>query len=185
MKTTILKMPGLMTDRLKLRGITPDDANDIFEYASIPEISEYLVWYPHKTIRDSEDFIKFAREKFENDEWIVLGIELKEKNKLIGTIDIRGWKNVHRCAEIGYVLSKEFWNRGITTEALKRVIDYCFGELNLNRVEAHCEDENTGSWRVMEKCGMKYEGTLRQRVFIKERYRSMKMYSILKSEYLK
>jgi ribosomal-protein-alanine N-acetyltransferase len=55
----------------------------------------------------------------------------------------------------------------------------------LNRVEAHCEEENIGSWKVMEKCGLKNEGTLREKVFVKERYRSMKMYSILKSEFKK
>ena len=180
-----MQIPELDTERLKLRGITPEDAGDIFEYASIPEISKYLVWHPHKTIQDTIDFVQLAERMFENREWIVLGIELKEKKKIIGTIDIRGWKSVHRCAEIGYVLSKEYWKKGITTEALSAVIQYCFDLLKLNRVEAHCEDDNTGSWHVMEKCGMKYEGTLRQRVFIKDRYRSMKMYSILISEYSK
>jgi len=50
-------------------------------------------------------------------------------------------------------------------------------------MEAHCEHENTGSWRVMEKCGMSFEGTLREKVFIKNRFRSMKTYSVLKSEW--
>lgn len=91
----------------------------------------------------------------------------------------------NNCAEIGYVISKDFWNKGIMTEALKSLIKFCFEELHLNRLESHCEEENTGSWHVMEKCGLKYEGTLREKVFVKERYRSMKMYSILRSEYSK
>lgn len=65
------------------------------------------------------------------------------------------------------------------------MLQHWFEVLHLNRIEAHCEEENIGSWRVMEKCGMKYEGTLREKVFIKERFRSMKMYSILKQEWKK
>lgn len=181
----LLEMPTIETERLFLRKITMDDAPDIFEYAHVPEVSEFLLWYPHQTIQDSIEFIKFAEEKFTNDEWMIFGIELKEKRKLIGTIDIRGWKGVNNCTETGYVISNEYWNKGITTEALRSVIKFSFDELQLNRMETHCEEENIGSWKVMEKCGMKYEGTLREKVFVKERYRSMKMYSILRSEYIK
>ena len=181
----ILKMPKIETERLILRKIIFEDAQDIFEYAQVPEVTEFLVWDPHQTIQDSIDFIKFAEEKYASDEWIILGIELRENKKLIGTIDLRGWNGVSRCAETGYVISKEYWNKGIITEALQAVIKFSFEELQLNRLEAHCEEENVGSWRVMEKCGMKYEGTLREKVFVKDRYRSMKMYSILKSEYVK
>ena len=179
------EVPKLETERLILRKIILDDARDIFEYAHVPEVSEFLIWYPHQTIQDSINFIKFAEDKFVNNEWIIFGIELKEKSKLIGTIDIRGWKEVNNCAETGYVISKAYWNKGITTEALRAVIKFCFEELQSNRLEAHCEEENIGSWHVMEKCGMKYEGTLREKVYIKEKYRSMKMYSILRSEYKK
>ncbi|PKL83630.1 MAG: GNAT family N-acetyltransferase [Ignavibacteriae bacterium HGW-Ignavibacteriae-3] len=179
----LLEIPKLETERLILRKITSDDAADIFEYAHLPEVSEFLPWYSHQTIQDSLSFIKFAKEKFEKDSWIIFGIEIKNEKKLIGSIDVRDWKGENNCADIGYVLSKKYWNKGILTEVLRSVIRFCFEELQLNRVEAHCEEENIGSWRVMEKCGMKFEGLLRQKVFVKERYRSMKMYSILKSEY--
>ncbi|MBA4407051.1 GNAT family N-acetyltransferase [bacterium] len=178
-------MPTLEGERLILRKIILDDAPDIFEYAHMPEVAEFLPWFPHQTIQDSIDFIKFAEEKFASDEWIILGIELKENRKLIGSIDIRGWNSVNNYADIGYVISKNFWGKGIMTEALKAVIKYCFDELRLNRIEAHCEEANIGSWKVMEKCGMKNEGTLREKIFVKNRYRSMKMYSILRSEYIK
>lgn len=184
-KKRFFEMPTLETERLILRKIDVDDASDIFEYAHLNEVSEFLIWYPHKTIQDSIDFINFAGEKFTNNEWMIFGIEMKEEKKLIGTIDIRGWCGVNNCADIGYVISKKYWNKGIITEALRSVIKFSFDELQLNRVEAHCEEENIGSWHVMEKCGMKYEGTLREKIFVKERYRSMKMYSILRSEYKK
>jgi ribosomal-protein-alanine N-acetyltransferase len=179
------EVPRLETERLILRKITLNDAEDIFEYAHQSEVSEFLLWSPHQTIQDSINFIKFAEEKFLRNEWIIFGIELKEEKKLIGTIDIRDWMGINNCAETGYVISKTYWNKGITTEALRAVIKFCFEELQSNRLEAHCEEENIGSWHVMQKCSMKYEGTLREKVYVKEKYRSMKMYSILKSEYKK
>lgn len=86
--------PRIETKRLILRKITMDDAADIFEYAHLPEVPEFLIWSPHITIQDSINFIKFAEEKFASEEWIIFGIEIKEKKKLIGSIDIRGWKKI-------------------------------------------------------------------------------------------
>jgi len=177
------EFPVIETERLILRKIGVEDAEDIFEYAKVPEVSEFLPWYPHKAIEDSKNFIIYAEEKFKTDDSLIFGIEIREEKKIIGCIEVRGWRSENNCADVGYVLSKDYWNKGILTEVLKSLIKFCFEELNLNRVEAHCEEENIGSWRVMEKCGMKQEGTLREKVYMKERYRSMKMYSILKSEY--
>lgn len=179
------EFPRLESERLLFRKITDEDAQDIYEYAQVKEVTDFVPWYPHQSVQDSMEFIKFTEEKYSSDNWIVLGIELKENHKLIGTIDIRSWDSVNNCADVGYVVSKNYWGRGIMTEALRRVIKFCFDELKLNRVEAHCEEENTGSWKVMEKCGMKFEGVLREKVFMKNRYRSMKMYSLLRSEYSK
>ncbi len=176
-------IPKIETERLILRKITADDVNDIFEYASVPEVTTFVLWETHKSKQDSLDFIKVALEQFENNLSIIWGIKIKSEKKLIGSIDLRDWNTIHKCGEVGYVISKKYWNKGYVSEAMKVVIKFGFKELHLNRIEAHCEEENIGSWKVMEKCGMKYEGTLREKVFIKERFRSMKMYSILKKEW--
>lgn len=179
------EIPKMEMERLILRKITIDDVNDIFEYASIPDVTTFVLWDTHKTKEDSIDFVKFSDEQFNSNTSIIWGIVIKSEKKLIGTIDLRNWNTIHNCGEIGYVISKKYWNKGYVSEAMKAVIKFGFEELHLNRIEAHCEEENIGSWRVMEKCGMKYEGTLREKVFIKERFRSMKMYSILKREWKK
>ena len=177
------EFPKIETERLLLRKININDADDIFEYASVPEITTFLLWETHRSKSDSLDFIKFADEQFNNKTSIIWGIVIKNGNKLIGTIDIRNWNMIHNCGEIGYVISKKYWNMGYVSEAMAAVIKYGFKELLLNRVEAHCEEENIGSWKVMEKCRMKFEGVLREKVFIKGRFRSMKMYSILRKEW--
>jgi len=177
------KIPELNTKRLLLRKINLKDARDIFEYAQVKDATSHVPWDPHKSIQDSRAFIKFATEQFTAGSSIIWGIEVKKEKKLIGTIDLRGWRTTNNCGEIGYVISNKYWNMGFITEALKAVIKFGFEKLQLNRIESHCEEENIGSWHVMEKAGMKYEGTLREKIFMKEKYRSMKMYSILKKEY--
>ena len=179
----LLEIPKIETERLILRKITTDDVNDIFEYASVPEVTTFVLWETHRSKQDSLDFVKFAEEQFNNNLSIIWGIEIKNEKKLIGTIDLRNWKAIHKCGEVGYVVSKKYWNKGYVSEATKAVIKFGFKELHMNRIEAHCEEENIGSWKVMEKCGMKFEGILREKVFIKGRFRTMKMYSILKKEW--
>jgi [ribosomal protein S5]-alanine N-acetyltransferase len=184
-KEQILKgFPQIETERLILRKLTDNDVEDIFEYANRQDVTEFLIWYPHKNIQDSADFVKFTWKQFQKEISIVWGIEIKEDKKMIGTIDLRNWNTNDRCGDIGYAIAPKYWKRGITSEALNAVINFGFEKLQLNRIEAHCEEENTGSWKVMEKCGMKFEGILREKVFIKDRFRSMKIYSILKKEWL-
>jgi ribosomal-protein-alanine N-acetyltransferase len=183
-KIPISQIPVIESERLKLRELSMDDVDDIYGYASIPEVSTFLLWYPHKSKQDSIDFINFAKNMFEKDISIIWGIELKEEKKLIGIFDLRTAQIINGCVEIGYVISSTYWNKGYISEAIKVIIKFCFEELKLNRVEAHCDEENLGSARVMEKAGMKYEGTLREKLFVKDKYRSMKLYSILKKEYV-
>ena len=177
------EIPILGTERLILRRLSHEDQNDIFEYASIPEVSNYLPWEPHKTIEDTLEFLKLVDQEFKDLKFIVFGIELKTEKKLIGTIALRNWDKPGRCIDIGYAISKKCWNKGLTTEAVNAVIKFGFEELNANRIEAHCDEENVASYRVMEKTGMKYEGTLRQKILIKNKFTSMKFYSILREEF--
>lgn len=86
-------------------------------------------------------------------------------------------------AELGYVLSDEYWNQGIMTEVVNRIIEYAFKDLELVRLEAKCHPENVGSARVMEKSRMKFEGILRKYVWSKEELQDVKLYSIIRDEF--
>jgi len=85
-------------------------------------------------------------------------------------------------ASLGYAIAREYWGRGLTTEAVRAAIAFGFDHLSLNRIEARCIAENTASERVMRKAGMSYEGTLRDYVFRKGAYRDYKVYSTLRRE---
>ena len=85
--------------------------------------------------------------------------------------------------EIGYSLAKWKWNQGYMTEALEKVIEYTFETMDVNRIEAMHEPENPASGRVMEKCGFKKEGLLRQRLYNKGKYVDVCLYSLLRGEW--
>ncbi len=184
-KNSVYEVPVLETGRLLLRSFNEGDVNDIFEYASEPDVSKYLPWETHASVEATKEFLKKSKEIFQAADNIDWGIELKTEKKLVGAISIRNWNDQNKCGDIGYVLSKKYWGKGITTEALRTIIQFGFGKLNINRMEAHCDENNPASYRVMEKAGMRYEGTLREKVFIKGRFVTIRFYSILRKEFYK
>ena len=176
-------LPILETERLILRKVTSDDVDDMFLYTSNEEVSKYVTWNAHKTLSDTKDFIDFVLNKYENKQVAPWGIEYKENGKFIGTIDFVWWQSTHKIAEIGYVISNDYWGKGLTTEAAKEVVKFGFEKMDLVRIQARCLVENLGSQRVMEKAGMTFEGILRKGIFIKDKHQDLKMYSILKEEF--
>ncbi len=175
--------PTIETDRLFIRKLTMEDAEDMFDYASNDEVTKYVSWDTHRTIKDTKNFLSYVMDQYCQAKVAPLGVELKETGKLIGTVDFVWWKPDHRTAEIGYVISHRYWGKGICTEAAKALIDFGFNQMNLVRIQARCFVENIASAKVMEKCGMKYEGTLRKDLFSKGKHWDIKMYSILRDEY--
>ncbi|MBO0995012.1 GNAT family N-acetyltransferase [Bacillus sp. SD088] len=180
----IFEMPVLETERLRLRKLKDTDVEDVFYYGSDVKVSRYVTWDRHQTITDTKQFLEFAKERYAENQVAPWGIEWKETGKIIGTIDFIWWKPKHRSAEIGYVLSRDFWGKGIMTEAAKEVIRFGFEEMDLMRIQARCLDENIGSSRVMEKAGMSFEGILRKAMFTKGKHWDIKIYSILRGEQL-
>jgi len=176
-------IPAIETDRLILRKLSMRDVNDIFEYASVPEIAKHVMWGHHRNISDTLHFLRAVMQQYQNGLPSPWAMVYKENDKVIGTGGFHVWNLDHRRAEIGYALSQAYWNKGIMTEALKAMIKFGFEHLNLNRIEALCKVQNTASEKVMQKCSMKYEGTLREHIFVKEEFHDLKMYSILRSEF--
>jgi [ribosomal protein S5]-alanine N-acetyltransferase len=176
-------LPVLETERLILRKITIDDIEDMYSYGSNEEVSKYVTWNTHKTLSDTKEFVEFILSQYEDKKVAPWGIEYKENGEFIGTIDFVSWNPKQKIAEIGYVISQNYWGMGITTEAAKEVIKFGFESMDLVRIQARCFVENIGSERVMEKSGMSFEGIIRKGIFVKGRHHDIKMYSILDGEY--
>lgn len=173
-------LPTLETERLILRKMILNDAEAVFAYASNSEVSRYTLWETHRSIQDSRAFLEFATQKYENGGEPDWGIVYRGNGCLVGACGLVNWEAEHARAEVGFVLSREYWGRGLMSEAVRAILRFGFERMNLNRIEARCIAENAASARVMEKAGMVYEGTLRQREYIKGAYRDIKLYAILK-----
>ena len=176
-------MPVLETPQLRLRRLTMQDAADIFHYSRDAEVARHVLWEAHRHIGESRAYLRYMLRRYRQHEPASWGIEYRRTGKIIGTIGFMWIQADNSAAEVGYSLSREYWNRGIMTEALKAVIDYGFGRLNLNRIEAQHETTNPASGAVMRKCGMQREGTLRQRLYNKGRYVDVDLYAILRVDY--
>ncbi|HET7480658.1 MAG TPA: GNAT family N-acetyltransferase [Rubrobacteraceae bacterium] len=177
-------LPRLETDRLVLRKMRLEDADAMFDYASDPEVTRYVIWPTHRTMEDSRAFLELTVSNYATGEGFDWGIVYKGDEKFIGTCGFVSRSPEHARAEVGYVISRRYWGRGLTAEALRAIIRFGFERMELNRIEARCIAGNTASARVLEKAGMTCEGTLRERERIQGKLRDMKMYSILKREYL-
>jgi ribosomal-protein-alanine N-acetyltransferase len=177
-------LPDLETERLILRRLTLEDAPSMFEYAADPEVPRYMTWDPHETIDDTYNFLQMVLPSYDDpltDVW-TWGIVLKQTGRVVGGCSIWG-RGTNSRAELGYWIGRPFWGRGLVAEAAQAMIKLGFEQMDLNRIEARCFIENTASARVMEKCGMKYEGTLREQMLVKGRFRDCKLYAILRRDY--
>lgn len=151
-------MRTIETERLILRPFKESDLEDFYSYAKSPNVGPNAGWKPHESVEESKEILK---DFMNGDE--VLAIYFKEDNKVIGSIGLHNdsLRTADNVKMLGYVLSDEYWGRGITTEASKAVLNYAFSELGLSMVTVQHYTFNHSSKRVIEKCGFVYEGTLR------------------------
>lgn len=178
-------LPRIETDRLILRPLQMRDAKDLFAYARDPEVSRYVLWDAHKSIWDSRKFLYYARMQYRKGVPSSFAMELKESGRMIGTIGFMWVNTDYKSAEVGYSMSRDWWNKGLMTEALEAVLRFGFEEMKLNRIEAQHDTENPASGKVMAHCGMQYEGVMRQRVMNKGRLRDVAMYALLHQDWLR
>ncbi|MDP3889096.1 MAG: GNAT family N-acetyltransferase [bacterium] len=175
-------LPVLSTERLILRKVTPEDAHDIFVYASDQVVNQFMLWPRHESIKDAyaviDTWIK-AYAKNKPAPWVIVD---KKSQRLIGTCGFKVWDERDYNAELGYVLNREFWGKGLMVEAVNSVIDFCFSNTKLNRIYAYCEERNERSRRVLEKIGMQREGILREAQFRDGQFFDIKVYALLKRE---
>ena len=153
----------LETSRLILRPFVAEDADAMYtNWASDPEVTKYLTWPAHGCVDISAmvlgDWIShYGEENFY--QWAIVS---KDLGQPIGSISVVNRKDEVGSVEIGYCIGRSWWRRGYTSEALMAVMDFFFDEVGVNRVEARHDANNPHSGGVMKKCGMQYEGILRQ-----------------------
>lgn len=174
----------LQTKRLILRQWQIEDAEAMFHnWASDKENTQYVPWEAHQTIADTEEFLTERVKDYSSGEAFRWAITLHDNpTVVIGDISVVSTRTSVNEAEIGYILSKHHWNQGVMTEALDAVMDFLFDQADFDRVVAGFLSENVSSRRVIEKAGLRYEGTFRQSMKVKGRIFDYVCYGLLKSD---
>ena len=184
-KSIFKNIPTLYTPRLILRRMRRSDIEDIFDYAHNPETSKFLLWYPHQTLNDTRFYYRNVDKRYKAGEFFDWAIEERLSGRMIGTCGFTAIHELDRKAEVGYVINPRHKGKGYATEALRRVLEFGFFELDFERIEAHYIIGNDKSLNVMEKCLMKHEGIQRHAVMAKGRFFDVGICAVLSSEFKK
>ncbi len=172
------------TEGLVLREFRRDDREKVHEYAVDPEVCRYMPWGPN-TEDETSAFVERAMASWHRDPRLhfELAVTLKETGRLIGGAGIRAADECFRTADMGYCLRRDSWGKGLATEAAAGLIGFGFKQLGVHRIWATCDTGNVRSAHVLEKAGMKLEGTMRDDTWLRGHWRSSRLYSILESEW--
>lgn len=161
--------------KITLRTLTSTDINDFMVWATDDEVTKNMMWNSYTNRSEAEAFFKDVVDKHP---WFKA---ICFDGKVIGSITLDKGKGTHSCkAELGYVIARKFWGKGLGTQAIKLAIEMGFKELNVERIEAYVDPSNVASQRVLEKSGFTKEGLLKnfviQKGFVKDRF----IYSYIK-----
>ncbi|MCY7711172.1 GNAT family N-acetyltransferase [Bacillus safensis] len=175
--------PTIHTERLILKQATIEDAEDMHIYLSNETVCRYMGIDAHETIEDTKGEIKWYDNIFKEQTGIRWGISLKDNPAIIGSCGFLNLEKRHCRTEIGYELHHDHWRKGIMKEAIAAVLRYGFQEMNLNRIEAIIDPENTSSIKLVEMLYFVKEGLLREYESGQKGFDNVFMYSILKMEF--
>ena len=182
-KKVFSKLPVIETPRLILKEITMDNLYDMNRYASLEKTSQYLLWTPHLNIAETRGTIEFHIEQYRRCKTPDWGLTHKKDGLFIGTCGFTSVDEYNSTAELGYVLSPEYWHQGLMKEALSAVLRISFLEIGFHRVYVRIMEGNVASMKLAQSLGFVYEGAARESMFVKGEYRTIHTYSLLEDEY--
>lgn len=176
----------LESDRLILRRFTMDDTELMFKnWTSRPEVSKTLSWWPAEDVEETRELLRDWTSSYARDDFYIWCCEWKENHEPIGSISATVKNAKFDEIEIGYAVSDLYWGKGIATEMLKMVIRFMFTECKYNRLYAMHGDDNPASGKVMDKCGLKFEGVHRKQGKDKYgNYYDMSVHAITRDDFL-
>jgi ribosomal-protein-alanine N-acetyltransferase len=181
-KTTIL--PTLITERLTLRELRPEDAADVLIFRGDPYVQRFNS-EPLKTVKEAAAFIEELNAGNRGGRWLEWAITLRDQDRALGLVGLGSWDKHHRRAEVGYDLAHAFWGRGIGTAAVRAVVNYGFTALNLNRIEAATIADNHESVNLLKKLGFRLEGTRRSYSWEEDgTFHDSAMFALLREEFM-
>jgi RimJ/RimL family protein N-acetyltransferase len=156
-------LPTIDAPRLRLRQLAEADVDDLFGIFSDEKMMRYWSSKPMKDRAEAQQLLARVQRQFGEKTGFQWGVERKEDRRLLGTCTLFHVHPGNRCAEVGYALQSEHWRRGYMGEALRALLDYAFGPMNLRRLEADVDPRNAASLALLARLGFQHEGLLRER----------------------
>jgi ribosomal-protein-alanine N-acetyltransferase len=182
--TVLHRFPKLETPRLILREMRQEDASDLLHFLSDIDVIRYYDVQPMRKLVEVQAMIERHRLRYQRNEGVRWAMTLKETSQVIGSCGFF-WEWSARRGETSYVLAKEYWGRGLMTEALQAMVNCAFKDWpQLNRLEAFVAEPNTGSRKVLHKLGFQQEGLFKERLFIEGHFYDERLYSLLRKDFV-
>lgn len=151
------------TGRLTIREFEETDGSDLYEYLSDPQVYQYEPGDPI-SLKQAQ---YFASDMANNPNF--WAVELRSEQKVIGQLYFKQQEPNHLLTwELGYIMSPKYQHQGYGSEAAQALVEYGFTELGAHRIQAHCNPDNTASWKLLERIGFRREGLLRKNVYFRK-----------------
>ena len=171
--------PVLTTERLTIRRITNDDANELFFLRSDETVMQYVNRPKAQSMEDIGQWVKNVNTMIDNNDGIAWGIALRGEPKIIGTSSFHILIKEHYRAVIGYVMHPQYHGKGYMQEAVTAMLDYGFKTMGLHSVEAHVNPANIASIKLLERCNFVREGYFKEDFFWEGKFLDSGVYSLL------
>ncbi|MCG3089695.1 GNAT family N-acetyltransferase [Sporosarcina cyprini] len=178
-----MEFPSMTTDRLDLVQIEMKHAEALFTNFSNPEVVKYYGMEVMTDLSQAERLVSQFEDMQQGKRGLRWGIVVRKENRFVGTIGLNQLSKGMRRAEIGFEIHPDFWQTGITSEALQAVLRYAFEELNLHRMGAVTFLDNVASIGLLKKHGFQQEGILRGYLFQNGQSHDARVFSLLDSEF--
>lgn len=179
-----LTQTTLTTERLALRWLTPDDAPDQFSLFSDPQVTRYWSTPAWTDMAQAHAFVDSALADYASGDGLRFSIMLRDSDTFLGSVKLYDFFEQNRRCDIGYALLPAHWGKGYLAEAMVALLDYAFGTLNLNRIEADIDPRNEASAKLLDKMAFQKEGYMRERWIVNGEICDTAFYGLLKRDWL-
>ena len=172
------------TERLVLRQFTLEDAQQMFDnWSGDDEVTKYMNWVTQKGVEETKNTLGKWAARYGQNNFYNWAVEIKDTHRHIGFISVVSCDEVIGKVELGFGIGKNWWHKGFMTETVNAVIAFLFEKVEVQRIQACHDTGNPNSGKVMQKCGMKYEGTMRKADVTNNGICDVSYYAILAEDY--
>ncbi len=186
LSVTLAEFPVLETERLVLRQVTAGDTDAIFRMMADPSVTRYLGRAPFTKLDEAAQRVQVFESEFQSRSGLAWAVTQRADGQFMGICRYTHFYTYHARAEIGYLLSRQWWGQGVMPEAVSAAVGFGFTRLGLHSVQADIDPANTQSRRLLEKLGFVQEALFRESFYIphEERFSDSAVFSVLESAWV-